>query len=76
MKLKLTTKSQIEKRPALTTVAMLLLMKITTSCPNNAKPNVGSSTSRHPNQYLCIGNHQLKRSKQRNPNIFQQLLNG
>jgi hypothetical protein len=43
MKLKLTTKSQIEKRPARTTAAMLLQMKITTSCPNNAKPNVGSS---------------------------------
>jgi len=40
MKLKLTTKSQIEKRPARTTAAMLLQMKITTSCPNNAKPNV------------------------------------
>jgi hypothetical protein len=42
MKLKLTTKSQIEKRPARTTAAMLLLMKITTSFPNNAKPNVSS----------------------------------
>ena len=40
MKLKLTTKSQIEKRPAGTTAAMLLQMKITTSCPNFAKPNV------------------------------------
>jgi hypothetical protein len=35
--LKLTTKSQIEKRPAQTIAAMLLKMKITTSCPNNAK---------------------------------------
>ncbi len=43
MKLKLTTKSQIEKRPARTTAAMLLQLKITTSCPNNAKPNVGGS---------------------------------
>jgi hypothetical protein len=43
MKLKLTTKSQIEKRPARTPAAILLQMKITTSCPNNAKPNVGSS---------------------------------
>jgi hypothetical protein len=43
MKLKLTTKSQIEKRPARTTAAMLLQMKITTSCPNNAKPNVACS---------------------------------
>jgi hypothetical protein len=42
MNLKLTTKSQIEKRPARTTAAMLLQMKITTSCPNNAKPNVAS----------------------------------
>jgi hypothetical protein len=42
MKLNLTTKSQIEKRPARTTAAMLLKMKITTSCPNNAKHNVAS----------------------------------
>ena len=40
MKLKITTKSKIEKRPARTTAAILLLMKITTSCPNNAKPFV------------------------------------
>ena len=29
--------------PARTTAAMLLMMKITTSCPNIAKPNVGRS---------------------------------
>jgi hypothetical protein len=43
MKLKLTTKSQIEKRPVRTTAAMLLQMKITMSCPNNAKPNISGS---------------------------------
>jgi hypothetical protein len=47
MKLKLTTKSQIEKRPARTNAAMLLKMKITMSCPNNAKPNVVRSLFVH-----------------------------
>jgi hypothetical protein len=38
--LKITTKSLIEFGQARTTAAILLLMKITTSCPNNAKPHV------------------------------------
>ena len=33
--------------PAQTTAAMLLKMKITTSCPNIAKPHVGRSAIRH-----------------------------
>lgn len=40
--MKITTKSQIGFGQARTIAAMLLQMKITTSCPNNAKPNVSS----------------------------------
>ena len=42
MKLKLTTKSQIEKRPAWTEAQQRTKAEVPTSSPNNAKPNVTS----------------------------------
>ena len=47
--------------PAQTTAAMLLKMKITTSCPNIAKPHVSSSLSQVCPTDLCefVKDHDL-----------------
>ena len=55
MKLKLTTKSQIEKRPARTTAAMLLKLKLQGHAPITPNPMLAAVTCR-----WCTKNESLK----------------